>query len=29
MWAFPLLAALVAFAFAASLGRRFLDRRRP
>ena len=29
MWVFPLLAAVVAFAFAASLGRRFLERRRP
>lgn len=29
MWVFPLLAAAVAFAFAVSLGRRFLERRRP
>ena len=29
MWLFPLLAAVVAFAFAAALGRQFLDRRRP
>jgi len=29
MWLFPLLAAVVAFAFAISLGRRFLERRRP
>jgi hypothetical protein len=29
MWVFPLGAALIAFAFAASLGRRFLERRRP
>jgi len=29
MWLFPLLAAVVAFAFAVSLGRRFLERRRP
>ena len=29
MWVFPLLAAVVAFAFAAELGRRFVERRRP
>jgi len=29
MWVFPLLAALVAFAFAAMLARQFLERRRP
>lgn len=29
MWVFPLLAAVIAFAFAASLSRRFLDRQRP
>jgi hypothetical protein len=29
MWLFPLLAAVVAFAFAAALGRQFFDRRRP
>ncbi len=29
MWVFPLVAALVAFAFGGSLGRQFVDRRRP
>ena len=29
MWVFPLVAAVIAFAFAASLGRRYLARRRP